>query len=106
MQIWAHGVSQNADSLMRDIETYDLFRHVVELEAYGVTVVPPQGSRSEPGFIDRLRAAIIRVCEKRCGILFSDYEAQTPPAAKMTRTATAGTCSKKTRCSLRPRSIR
>lgn len=85
MHLWGYGASENADAVMRDIERYELFRHVVELEAYGVTVVPPEALRCEAGFIERLRAAIIRVCEKRSGVRFSDYEDGTPPAAKLTR---------------------
>ncbi|HEX3919157.1 MAG TPA: phytanoyl-CoA dioxygenase family protein [Caulobacteraceae bacterium] len=85
MQSWALGTSEHADAVMREIEAYDLYRHVVELEAYGVTVVPPQALRAGPDFAGRLRAAILRVCERRSGIAFEDYEDGVPPVGKLTR---------------------
>jgi len=37
-----YNAAPNVDPLMRDLAAYDLFSHVAELEAYGVTVVPPE----------------------------------------------------------------
>ncbi len=72
MDIADYGASETIDPLIKDLERYDLFKHVVELEAYGMTVVPPEKMRSSPGFVDNLRNAIIRTCEKRNGIVIGD----------------------------------
>jgi hypothetical protein len=82
MNISEYGTSEHVDPLMGELETYGLFRHVVELEAYGMTLVPPETMRSEPGFVDRLRDAILRTCEKRNGVKIGDYRTASPsPAA-------------------------
>jgi hypothetical protein len=72
MDISEYGTSPNVDPLIKDIQAYGLFKHVVELEAYGMTLVPPETMRSSEGFIDRLRKAIIRTYEKRTGTLVGD----------------------------------
>jgi len=74
-----YNVYPDVDSLMAEIKQYDLFEHVVELEAYGLTVVPPEKMQSAPGFIDRLRDAIVRTCERRNGIELGDYRTAVPP---------------------------
>ena len=48
MDISEYGVSPNADPIVRDLEKYDLLKHAVELEAYGMTVVPPEKMGSTP----------------------------------------------------------
>jgi hypothetical protein len=72
MEICAYDASPNVDPIMRDLGRYDLYSNVVELEAYGMTVVPPEKMHSEPRFVERLRDAIIRVCEKRHGVVLGD----------------------------------
>ena len=47
---------------------------MIELEAYGMTVVPPEKMNWKPGFTERLREAIIRTCEKRNNITIGDYK--------------------------------
>jgi ectoine hydroxylase-related dioxygenase (phytanoyl-CoA dioxygenase family) len=47
-----------------DIVELGLERNIAELEATGLTVVEPERA-AEPGFADRLRAAIVRVAEER-----------------------------------------
>ena len=84
MDIAKYGTSPNVDPLMGDLETYGLFKHVVELEAYGMTVVPPETLRSSPGFIDRLRGAIVHACEKRNDIVIGDPA--TAPASIVPKT--------------------
>jgi Phytanoyl-CoA dioxygenase (PhyH) len=84
MDIAKSGTSPNVDPLMGDLETYGLFKHVVELEAYGMTVVPPETLRSSPGFIDRLRGAIVHACEKRNDIVIGDPA--TAPASVVPKT--------------------
>ena len=77
-----YNVYPDVDNLMAEIKQYDLFEHVVELEAYGITVVPPEKMQSGPGFIDRLRDAIVRTCERRNGIELGDYRTAVPPVDK------------------------
>lgn len=84
MDIADYGTSPNVDPLMGDLETYGLFKHVVELEAYGMTLVPPETMRSSAGFIERLRGAIIRTCEKRNDIVIGDPA--TAPASVVPKT--------------------
>jgi hypothetical protein len=79
------GASEHADPIVQDLERYDLFRHVVELEAYGMTVVPPQTMRIGAGFIERLRDAIIRACEKRNGVTIGDWRTASPPPEKVVK---------------------
>jgi hypothetical protein len=43
---------------MAEIKKYDLFEHIVELEAYGMTLVPPEKMQSRDGFVERLRNCI------------------------------------------------
>lgn len=63
----------DVDNLMAEIDTYDLHEHIVELEAYGMTVVPPERMQASDGFVERLRDAIIRTCEKRNGVTIGDH---------------------------------
>ena len=73
MSLSSYDAYPDVDKLMAEIGKYDLYEHVVELEAYGMTVVPPEKMQSSDGFVDRLRDAIIRTCEKRNGIQIGDY---------------------------------
>lgn len=72
-------VYPEVDNLISEIRQFDLFEHIVELEAYGITVVPPEKMQSSAGFIERLRTAIINACESRNGIEIDDYRTATPP---------------------------
>ena len=63
----------DVDNLMAEIDTYDLHEHIVELEGYGMTVVPPERMQASDGFVERLREAIIRTCEKRNGVTIGDH---------------------------------
>jgi hypothetical protein len=82
MKLSEYGVYPDVDKLMVEIEKYNLYPHIVELEAYGMTVVPPETMQSSAGFIDRLRDAILRTCEKRNGIKVGDHRtAVLPPEA-------------------------
>ncbi len=73
------------DSLMADFRKYDLFEHAVELEAYGMTVVPPEKLATTDNFIERLRDAIIRACETRNNIVIGDAATASPPLDKVFR---------------------
>ena len=66
--IYKYGSSESVDPLFELFVEHDLLQHVVELEAYGMTVVPPEKMNWKPGFTERLREAIIRTCEKRNNI--------------------------------------
>ena len=67
-----YGTSPNADPLMRDFEKYGIMSNVVELEAYGMTVVPPEKLNWKPDFADRLKYAIVRTCERRNDMVIGD----------------------------------
>jgi ectoine hydroxylase-related dioxygenase (phytanoyl-CoA dioxygenase family) len=73
MDLKDYGVSEHIDPLMEEIDRYCLYKHIVELEAYGMTVVPPETMGVDGDFVDRLRSAIIRTCEKRNGITIGDH---------------------------------
>ena len=81
MHIRECGSSPETDAVMTAIDSLGLYRHVAELEAYGMTVVPPETMRSSDGFIERLRGAIIRACETRNNITIGDYRTAKPPPA-------------------------
>lgn len=71
----------DVDNLMAEIKEYDLTEHIVELEAYGITVVPPEKMRIADDFVERLRNAIIRACEKRNDVKIGDYRTSTLTSA-------------------------
>ena len=73
MDISDYNTSPNVDPLVQELDEYGLTKHVVELEAYGLTVVPPEKMGVDEGFVERLRSAILRTCEKRNGVEFGDY---------------------------------
>ena len=75
----------DVDRLMGEIEKYDLHEHIVELEAYGMTVVPPEKMQIPDGFVDRLRDAIIRTCEKRNDIEIGDHRTASVDMARIGR---------------------
>ena len=78
MALADYEVYPDVDNLMADIKKYDLFEHVVELEAYGMTVVPPEKMQASEGFIERLRDAIMKACEERNGIELGDHTTAKP----------------------------
>jgi hypothetical protein len=77
MNIAGLGKSPNADALVEDIYKYGLERHIVELDAYGFTLVPPETLRSREGFVDDLRDAILHVSERRNNVQYGDYRTAT-----------------------------
>ena len=85
MDISEYGAAESVDPLIREIGKYGLFKHVVELEAYGMTVVPPETMQSSPGFVERLRDAILRACEKRNGVEIGDPRSASPPVAAVSK---------------------
>ena len=65
MDIVSLGGSANADPIVETIIEYDLERNIVELEAYGFTVIPPEKLGTPPGFAERLREAVLDVYRRR-----------------------------------------
>ena len=49
---------------VQDLGRYDLHKHAVELEAYGMTVVPAEKMQAGPRFAERLREAILRALQE------------------------------------------
>lgn len=74
MSLSEHKMYPDVDVLMEQIEEFDLHRHVVELQAYGLTIVPPEKLRLSEEFIVRLRSAIIAACERRNSIQLGDLK--------------------------------
>ncbi len=80
MDIAALGKSPNADALVNTIMEYDLTRHIVELDAYGFTVIPPEKMGTSPGFADRLRDALLNTYQKRHEVEIDDWRTADLPA--------------------------
>ena len=85
MALADYEVYPDVDNLMAGIKEFDLYEHIVELEAYGMTVVPPERMQSSDGFVERLRDAIIRVCEERNDIKIGDFRTAEPALDKTGR---------------------
>lgn len=79
MDMKDHGVYEHVDPLMEEVDRYGLYKHIVELEAYGLTVVPPETMGVDSDFVDRLRSAILRACEQRNGVEIGDYKTASIP---------------------------
>ena len=74
MDIAAQSTQPNLDGLMQDLEKYDLLKHALELEAYGLTVIPREKMGIDKSFPTRLRDAILKTCEKRNDVSFENGE--------------------------------
>jgi len=83
MDISQYGTSAYVDPIMADAEEFGLFKHFAELEAYGMTVVPPSTMRIATDFAERLRNAILRTCESRNDVEIGDYRTASPPMEKV-----------------------
>ena len=73
MDITALQASPNADAAVGEIARYGLERNVVELAAYGFTVIPPEKTAAAPDFVPRLRDAILRTHGARNDDPIDDY---------------------------------
>ena len=82
MKSAAESPESNVEAVVNEIDRYRLHKHVVELEAYGMTVVPPETLGVDASFVTRLRNAIIRTCEHRNDVVIGDYETSAPPPGK------------------------
>ena len=73
MDITALQSSPNADAAVAEIVRYGLERNVVELAAYGFTVIPPEKTGVSADFVERLRNAILRTHDERNDEPIEDY---------------------------------
>lgn len=73
MDIPGLGTLPATDELVSNISKYGLEKHIVELEAYGFTVIPPEKLDTAPDFVDRLREAMLREHGERTGQEIGDY---------------------------------
>ncbi len=73
MDITALQASPAADAAVSEITRYGLQQNVVELDAYGFTVIPPEKTGAAPGFVERLRDAILRTHGARNDDPIDDY---------------------------------
>jgi hypothetical protein len=73
MDIASLGTSANADPLVTAIGKYDLAEHIVELDAYGFTVIPPEKTGVSADLLERLQQAVVRGFEERWGFSVDDY---------------------------------
>lgn len=73
MDIAALGTSPCADELVAAIRKYELAEHIVELDAYGFTVIPPEKAGLGPDLLDRMRKAVVSGFERRWGRSIPDY---------------------------------
>lgn len=80
MNIAELGKSPHADPLVKTILEHDLARHIVELDAYGFTVIPPEKLGTSPGFAERLRDAILNTYQKRHNVDIDDWQTADLPA--------------------------
>ena len=88
MDIAGKGTQPCVDSLVKEIKRLDLTENVMELEAYGFTVIPPSKTGISTKWIERLRDAILRTVERRGDLDLSDWETRTTeiPVSKNMKT--------------------
>ena len=85
MDIAGKGLQPHVDPLVKEIKRLDLTENVMELEAYGFTVIPPSKTGISPEWIGRLRDAIIGTVE-RCGDMdLSGWETRTTDVPYMAK---------------------
>jgi len=77
MDIAGKGSQPYVDSLVKEIKRLDLTENVMELEAYGFTVIPPSKSGITDEWLGRLRDAILGTVERRGGVDLSDWQTRT-----------------------------
>ena len=83
MQLGNFASTEAFNPTFNRINELGLQQHVVELDSYGFTVIPPD-KVAPRAFLDRMRDTVLRLCEERTGIAFDvaqnggfgDYKAQ------------------------------
>ena len=73
MDIADYQSQPSLDPLMKDLDQYGLVKHALELDAYGFTVIPKETMGVDDDFVERLRGAILRTCERRNGVQIEDH---------------------------------
>lgn len=89
MQFGEFKNTQAFNGTFKRIGELGLEQHVVELDSYGFTVVPP-GKVADRAFFERLRETVLRLCRERTGVefqldnngAFGDYQAQPQTAGQ------------------------
>lgn len=85
MDIAGKGLQPHVDPLVKEIKRLDLTENVMELEAYGFTVIPPSKTGISPEWIGRLRDAIIGTVERRGDMDLSGWETRTTDVPYMAK---------------------
>ncbi|MAS59737.1 MAG: hypothetical protein CMQ07_01305 [Gammaproteobacteria bacterium] len=85
MDIAGKCLMPHVDPLVEEIKRLDLTENVMELEAYGFTVIPPAKTGISAEWIGRLRDAIIGTVERRGNMDLSDWETRTTQVPHMAR---------------------
>ena len=86
MDIASKGSQPHVDSLISEIKRLDLTENVMELEAYGFTVIPPSKTGIKEEWIARLRKAILTTVERRHELDLSDWETRTSEMPALMKT--------------------
>lgn len=86
MDIASKGAQPHVDSLIDEIKRLDLTENVMELEAYGFTVIPPSKTGITEEWIARLRKAILTTVERRHELDLSDWETRTSEMPMLMKT--------------------
>ncbi|MDE0348292.1 MAG: hypothetical protein OXM56_01085 [Gammaproteobacteria bacterium] len=60
-------VPNAVDAMLAPVRELGLAQYVAELEQYGYTVIPPERVAA-PEFVERVRAAVLRVAHERTGV--------------------------------------
>ena len=85
MDIAELGACPDTDAVMLALDEHDLVKHALELDAYGVTVIPPEKLGVDDDFVQRLRNAIVGACERRNGVSIGDYDTSEATGAALGR---------------------
>ncbi len=86
MDIAGKGSQPYVDSLVNEIKRLDLSENVMELEAYGFTVIPPSKSGITEEWLARLQKAILTTVERRHELDLADWETRTTDVPMLART--------------------
>ena len=62
--------TEELNTTYKRIQELNLSSHIVELDTYGFTVIPPS-KVADKEFFDRIRDTVLRLCKERTGIDFS-----------------------------------
>ena len=71
-----------ADQALKDIRELGLERHVIELAAYGFTVIPPEKTRASDGFVERRSVRPMRAHQELELRIHSDWPGRTASASR------------------------